>query len=352
MGFEDRDYYRDQRPGFVGGIGQWLLYGRVSLFHFRGIHVQAHSSMFIVSALMLLQLAAGFTYADYLLSVGLLFGIVLLHEFGHCFGCRFMGGDADEIVMHPLGGLALCRPPSNWRAHLVTSAAGPAVNLAFCLIAGAALLVMTGQLPWQPVYAEPWEPARFSHWLDPVWMLFWLFATNWSLLMFNLLPIFPLDGGQIVQNVAWPFIGYYRSMLISCNVGMFAAVLFGLAAVLFGWTGLLLLAVLGFIYCQRMKQMLLEAGPYGFGEYDDPYAQSLASTGRSDARDRRRAQKLADRQAKQADQERQQRVADEAEIDRILAKVSASGMQSLSRSEQRTLREATARQQKHTQMHR
>ena len=113
MGFEDRDYYREgPRSGaaaFFSGIGWWLLYGRVSLFHFRSIHVQAHSSLFVAMALMLLQLLAGFTWADYLISIVLLFVIVLLHEFGHCFGCRFVGGDADEIVMHPLGGLALVR---------------------------------------------------------------------------------------------------------------------------------------------------------------------------------------------------------------------------------------------------
>ena len=54
-------------------------------------------------------------------SLGSLFILVLLHEFGHCIACRMVGGEADEILMWMLGGLASCRPPHNWKASLITT---------------------------------------------------------------------------------------------------------------------------------------------------------------------------------------------------------------------------------------
>src|SRR5688572_18838997 len=58
---------------------------------------------------------------------GMLFLFVLLHEFGHCFGCRAVGGHADDVLMWPLGGLASCDPPDRPWEHLVTTLCGPAV---------------------------------------------------------------------------------------------------------------------------------------------------------------------------------------------------------------------------------
>ena len=56
------------------------------------------------------------------------FAVVLVHEFGHCFGARYVGGDADDILMWPLGGLATVQAPMNSRAQFITTAAGPMVN--------------------------------------------------------------------------------------------------------------------------------------------------------------------------------------------------------------------------------
>src|SRR3954465_9128811 len=106
MAWQDRPYYRGSSSG-AGNPLTWLLYGRVPLFTIFGIRVQAHSSLILYAALVLLfGLGTGFTWQDRVLNIGVLFVIVLLHEFGHCFAARWVGGDAEEIVMHPLGGLA------------------------------------------------------------------------------------------------------------------------------------------------------------------------------------------------------------------------------------------------------
>lgn len=67
----------------------------------------------------------GWNIAEYLA----LFGIVLLHEFGHALACRQVGGKAERVVLWPLGGIALVQPPPRPGALLWSIAAGPLVNL-------------------------------------------------------------------------------------------------------------------------------------------------------------------------------------------------------------------------------
>src|SRR4051794_15758186 len=90
-------------------------------------------------------------WIDTLIAVGLLFIIVLLHEFGHVFGARWVEGDAQEVLLWPLGGLAFVEVPHTPRANFIASAAGPAVNFLICLGCGLLLLGNHGQAlqpPW------------------------------------------------------------------------------------------------------------------------------------------------------------------------------------------------------------
>ena len=351
MGYENRDYRRETYGGPMWTrVGRWLLDGRVHLFDAFGIDVQAHSMLIIAMALtlVLLPLVPGFIWADAVISAVLLFVIVLLHELGHCFGARWVGGEADQIVMHPLGGLALTQPPTNWQAYLVTTLCGPAVNVALCIACAIGLVLLTGHVPWNPLPSRPF--VYFRGWLDPVWLLYWVFQTNWTLLLFNLLPIYPLDGGRAVQEIAWSRVGYYRSMLVAATTGLVAAIVGAMAAVALGQIGLLILAMLGIFSCLNMRRQLKEMGPYGFSEYDDPVSASMQRAYRDNRRSNRpskaskRAQANAAKLAAKVQKDREVAAAEATEIDRILAKVSASGMHSLSRAEQRTLREATQRQ--------
>src|SRR5260370_2296468 len=77
------------------------------------------------------QIAAGL--------MGLVFFSVLLHEFGHCFGARFMDGDAQEILLWPLGGLAYAELPHTPPANFLTTLAGPLVNVFLCVLSGTVL---------------------------------------------------------------------------------------------------------------------------------------------------------------------------------------------------------------------
>src|SRR4051812_26896809 len=108
MGWEDRPYYRD-RGGATGNPLSWLLTGSVPLFTAFGIRVRAHASLIVTVALVLLFGLGQFgqNIQARVQSMTILFVVILLHEFGHCFAARWTGGDANEILMTPLGGLAM-----------------------------------------------------------------------------------------------------------------------------------------------------------------------------------------------------------------------------------------------------
>src|SRR5262245_54322784 len=106
------------------------LSNSLRIFQIAGISVYVHWSWLIV-AVIAFQFRRD-TYASPIWNVIeylSLFGIVLLHEFGHAFACRQVGGKADRIVLWPLGGIAFVSPPQRPGAVLWSIAAGPLVNL-------------------------------------------------------------------------------------------------------------------------------------------------------------------------------------------------------------------------------
>ena len=280
----------------------------------------------------------------------LLFLIVLLHEFGHCFGARHTGGDADEILLWPLGGLAFTNPPHNASAHMITTVAGPMVNVLLCMICTLVLVVWTGRLgavPWNPLH--PMWPADVS--FSPTTAQLWVmrfFGLSYFILLINLLPIFPFDGGRIVQAWLWPRKGYQSSMEIATTTGMIGAVVIGLFGLFTEQSWLLLMiAVFGYLTCWQNRKMLREQGDTGAGEFGYDFSQGYTSLGREETRkkrpgffERRRARK----EDKKARRQREQREAHQRAVELILRKISDSGVESLTPREQRILKEETQRQ--------
>ena len=192
--------------------------GAVRLFRFSGIQVYLHWSWFVF-ALIEFNLRGSrysspfWNIAEYLA----LFVIVLLHEFGHALACRQTGGQADTIVLWPLGGVAYVAPPPRPGATLWSIAAGPLVNLILLPIALGLALTADGM-----GLKESLPNARHF-----VWSLVYI---NGGLLAFNLLPVYPLDGGQILRSLLWFAVGRARSLIIATVIGLAgAATLAGMA---------------------------------------------------------------------------------------------------------------------------
>src|SRR5512136_466958 len=105
--------------------------GSIRLFRLAGIDLYLHWSWFLVAYYEINQRAGHYTSLVWnVLEYLALFGIVLLHEFGHSLACRQVGGQADRIVLWPLGGVAFVDPPQRPGATLWSIAAGPLVNVA------------------------------------------------------------------------------------------------------------------------------------------------------------------------------------------------------------------------------
>jgi Zn-dependent protease len=131
-----------------------------------------------------------------------LFLIVLLHEFGHALACRQVGGTANRIVLWPLGGVAYVDPPPRPGATLWSLAAGPLVNVALAPVL-MALVAVSRAAGGAHAMPNLYELLRSVLYIDVV------------LLVFNMLPIYPLDGGQIVRSLLWFVMGRARSLMVA-----------------------------------------------------------------------------------------------------------------------------------------
>jgi Zn-dependent protease len=182
--------------------------GSIHLFRFSGIDVFLHWSWFLVAVFEINSRKGSYSSITWnILEYLALFLIVTLHEFGHALACRQVGGTADHIVLWPLGGVAYVNPPQRPGATLWSIAAGPLVNVALLVILYVAGILSHGSA-W--LAASPDLHAL----LRAIWEI------NFGLLVFNLLPIYPLDGGQILRSLLWFVLGRARSLMAAAVIGL------------------------------------------------------------------------------------------------------------------------------------
>ncbi len=241
--------------------------GSLRLFQFSGIEVFLHWSWFIVGAFEINNRSDHYSSITWnILEYLSLFLIVLLHEFGHSLACRQVGGSANQIVLWPLGGVAFVSPPPRPGATLWSIAAGPLVNVVlFPLLVGGYWLARTSG--W-----EQSNPDAFNY-LTAVSVI------NGALLVFNMIPVYPLDGGQILRSLLWYVMGRGRSLLVSTLIGFVGgSALLGLAA----WFGSIWIAIMaGFLLWQcsisfRQARVLtrLESAPRRLDSFCPACSQS------------------------------------------------------------------------------
>lgn len=196
-----------------------------------GIPVRLHWSWLPAFGLMVWVMAHLYSFWGWAAGdvVGL-FVLVLLHELGHSLVARRLGVEPKYVVIWPLGGFAVLDTDTQWKKELPISAAGPAVNL---LLLPLLYLLRLGL--WTHVN----EDANTLLWHFLLWDL--------GLIVFNLLPIWPLDGGRILNAILEGFLGKVRGKLVGAIVGLaVASVAMPLALFMFDvlGAGLLLLMLL------------------------------------------------------------------------------------------------------------
>ena len=180
----------------------------IHLFRFAGIDVFLHWFWFLFAAYEISDRTKSYSSLSWnMLEYLALFFIVLLHEYGHALACRRVGGTANQIMLWPLGGVAYVNPPPRPGATLWSIAAGPLVNVALLFVFAPLGIILDRSLG-----LAKRSPDFHS-------FLIALLGINAILLVFNLLPIYPLDGGQILRSFLWFVVGRARSLMAAAVIG-------------------------------------------------------------------------------------------------------------------------------------
>jgi Zn-dependent protease len=324
-----------QNPLFWSfGLGSWF-----------GVRIRVSWLMPLVLAWLLFEFKLRFGSAIF----GVLVVSVLLHEMGHILAARALDGSGDEILIWPLGGMAFVDHSASVLTQLVTAIGGPVVNLIVCGLCLPA--VMADGPVWQTLnpLTLPISSAEFESRGVLVSIQLLAFSLNWMMLVVNLLPVFPLDGGQMVRSGLTARLGASMASEISIRIGFVAGILLAVLAMLV-FKHVILLGLAFLILLLTMQESFqLQAGDAfddSFMGYD--FSQGYTSLEKSDRAKREPRPGLVARWLESRRQDKQRRLEEQhqqvdEQLDSILAKVHEHGMQALSPSERRLLKRASDR---------
>ncbi len=195
-------------------IGRWL-----------GVDVYVHATFLLLLGLVgMMQWADGGSLAAAGEAVGFfcaIFGCVLLHEFGHALAARQCGIRTKDITLLPIGGVArLERMPDRPGQELFVALAGPAVNVVLAL----------GLLLWLALVRGFRGDGLSEAFEDSIAVR--LLLVNGMLVVFNLIPAFPMDGGRVLRALLSFWLDRVRATRIAAVLGRGFAVVFGLVGLL------------------------------------------------------------------------------------------------------------------------
>jgi Zn-dependent protease len=157
-----------------------------------------------------------------MLFIVLLFGCVLLHEFGHVLAARAFGIRTPDITLYPIGGVArLERMPEKPHQELIVALAGPAVNVVIAAL--LFLLLGAGATLGGATALDDPGAALLSR----------LAAVNVILVVFNLIPAFPMDGGRVLRALLGLRTSFLEATRQAVKVGRFVAIGLGLLGLLY-----------------------------------------------------------------------------------------------------------------------
>jgi stage IV sporulation protein FB len=277
----------------------------------------------------------------------LLFFSILFHEFAHVLTARRTGGDGDEILMWPLGGLAFVNPAPTFYSEFWTVAAGPLSNLLLCLVTLPAVLSagLLGE-SLHLIYLPPVSLSPSAALAQDLLVL--LFALNFKLLVLNLLPIYPLDGGQMAFCVAKLHWDRETAKIGSLWAGLLLCILISVAGLMLQSTEVLFVAFMLTFFCM-FEYITARVSPHfddSFMGYD--FSQGYTSLERLEEEERQAKPGTLERwklerERKRKEREEQQRRETERRVDELLDKVHREGMDSLTEAERRFLKRASTR---------
>jgi Zn-dependent protease len=340
--------YRDSftEPGWMRAL-RWLS-ASFPIGRLFGVRVRIYWIAIILLPLILLRNVEGLPFAEGLsyivLTVAALFIVIWTHEMGHIVAGRRYGVHTPLITLSPMGGVAhMAAGAPTPKAEIVIALAGPAVHLLWLAVA----------LPlW---FAFSYGDLGPETWLyDPGYGLIeTLVYLNVALMVFNLLPFFPMDGGRVLRGVLAGKMHPNLATMRVTKIGMIGGWVFivvGIAA----WAirddlwGVILVAIgiSNLLACKQERVAAqYSAGPYATSEPRKPWESDAdgwkqAAAGEEDGR---AAERRAQREAKRLEREQEAERAFAAEVDRVLDRVNDVGLDGLSAKERKILDKASKR---------
>jgi len=202
-----------------------------------GIPIRVHFTFLLLLAWFAFAAPArGQTPLQAVFLLLMVFLCVLLHELGHAAAARRFGIPTHEVVLYPFGGVARLDSMPSGRAELLIALAGPAVNvvIALALFVPALALLRSASGDLQAVLATAGAVPT-------------LFTVNVMLVLFNLLPAFPMDGGRVLRALLSMRLGQERATEIAASIGQWMAMLLGAAGLFWGNVFLLFAAFFVFL---------------------------------------------------------------------------------------------------------
>ncbi len=331
-------------------VQRWSL----SLGRWWGVAVYLHV-FFVLSALLALafMLPEPDLLSTGLLMVGILLVSVTLHEVGHALAALRVGGRVDAIVLGPVGGLISPRVPDEPEVHLFVALAGPIVHLLLAVLAAIVLAAAhnTQLLGLLNPFRTPEDLVVGSSAVVAAKLTLWL---NWILMLLNLLPAYPFDGGAVLRAMLWPAFGRRTARVVTARVAMGVAFLLCLASLLTiagelqthlpMWIPLLTLGL--FLFFSARQDLAAASSP----EWnDEPAGYQLSSDG-LDLLDVMWSSEddddgvLVEHQQRPATRDRrEQEAVEDARVDDILARLYDSSWDALSPEEIAILQRASQR---------
>jgi Zn-dependent protease len=236
-------------------LGKWKI---GSAF---GINVYLHWSFWLLPAVVFSSALAGEGPGPLLMLALLVFLVpcIILHEFGHALAARCFGINTRDITMYPIGGVAMLeRMSEKPLEEFVIAVAGPAVNVVLAVLLGFPALV------WYALDPAAFVPNSVGVLANPLaWLLTSVAGMNVVLVLFNMIPAFPMDGGRVFRALLSSFLGHVRATRVAATVAAaFAILMIGTGLWLFYNSlgdqkiqGPMLVVVGGFVFLMGQREL-------------------------------------------------------------------------------------------------
>jgi Zn-dependent protease len=330
----------------------------VSLGRWFGIPIRLHIFFLVFAGLAIAfsTLPDRDLLGDGLLTLAVVLVSVVLHEAAHAMAALRVGGKVDSIVLGPVGGLVSPRVPDEPEVQLAVAMAGPITHLMLVVVAATALAIagyndILGLM-------HPLDPSsdlvEGSPWFVLGKLMLWL---NWVLLLLNLLPAYPFDGGPILRSMLWPAVGRRTARIITGRAGMVVPLLICAVAFMLKTGDLdsivltrLSLVMLGIFLFFSARQDLTSGGSEELFDEATGYRVSEDGVDLLDADgilEEEDDAVLVEHQRRPTESRKHDRRAEEsfedARVDDILARLHQSKLSDLSREELEVLKRASER---------